>query len=57
MLPGEQGEKDGDRLSLLVPLSALFWSLKRSLREMRREIASLSAGILDRTRRPSEISP
>ena len=24
MLLGEQGEKDGDRLSLLVPLSAAF---------------------------------
>jgi hypothetical protein len=25
MLLGEQGEKDGDRLSLLVPLSAAFF--------------------------------
>jgi hypothetical protein len=25
MLLGEQGEKDGDRLSLLIPLSAAFF--------------------------------
>jgi hypothetical protein len=41
MLLGEQGEKDGDRLSLLVPLSAAFFLPEASLREMAREMASL----------------